>query len=275
MPNTARKSTGANKVTEHRQESKLVSFDQNDRKQLQQIYKTVNFLKDEIKYLKSELECSNLNLAIVKTENAKLKQALNLTNFKLDNLEQYGRRENLRIYNIPESDSNRDDGESQMINVAKALNVRLDQNDIQRAHRLGKKKRNANKPRPIIIRFQSHKKRNEILRAKSALKANDAFKETFISEDLTPLRAKLLHYVKQECDNKFVQCHTISGKIRFKKSAVKEGLSLDENCKDPGTGNWMTVTSPDDLFKLNIDVDFEKLNYDPFRYNISENDSVM
>ena len=83
-------------------------------------------MKDEIKYLKSELECSNLNLAIVKTENAKLKQALNLTNFKLDNLEQYGRRENLRIYNIPESDSNRDDGESQMINVAKALNVRLD-----------------------------------------------------------------------------------------------------------------------------------------------------
>ena len=130
MPNTARKSTGANKVIERRQESKLVSFDQNDRKQLQQIYETVNFLKDEIKYLKSELECSNLNLAIVKTENAKLKQALNLTNFKVDNLEQYGRREILRIYNIPESDSNRDDGESQMINVAKALNVRLDQNDI-------------------------------------------------------------------------------------------------------------------------------------------------
>ena len=126
MPNTARKSTGANKVTERRHESKLVSFDQNDRKQLQQIYETVNFLKDEIKYLKSELECSNLNLSIVKTENAKLKQALNLTNFKLDNLEQYGRRENLRIYNIPESDSNGDDGESQMINVAKALNVRLE-----------------------------------------------------------------------------------------------------------------------------------------------------
>ena len=50
MPNTARKSTGANKVIERRQESKLVSFDQNDRKQLQQIYETVNFLKDEIKY---------------------------------------------------------------------------------------------------------------------------------------------------------------------------------------------------------------------------------
>ena len=141
MPNTARKSTGANKVVERKQESKLVSFDQNDRKQLQQIHETVNFLKDEINYLKSELECNNLNLTIVKTENAKLKQALNLTNFKLDILEQYGRRENLLVYNIPESDSTKDDGESQMINAVKALNVRLDQNDIQRAHRLGKKKK--------------------------------------------------------------------------------------------------------------------------------------
>ena len=70
-----------------------------------------------------------------------------------------------------------------------------------------------------------------------------------ISEDLTPFRAKLLHYVKQECDNKFVQCQTINGKIRFRKLTIKEGLSLDENGKDPGTGNWMTVTSPDDQFK--------------------------
>ena len=65
----------------------------------------------------------------------------------------------------------------------------------------------------------------------------------------------------------------IIGKIRFKKLAVNKGLSLDENGKDKGTGNWMTMTSPDDLFKLNIH--FEKLNFDPFRHNISENDLVM
>ena len=75
-------------MNKSKQATKLVSFDQNDRKHIQQTYKTVNFLKDEITYLKSELECSNLNLAIVKTENAKLKQTLNLINFKLDNLKQ-------------------------------------------------------------------------------------------------------------------------------------------------------------------------------------------
>ena len=90
---------------------------------------------------------------------------------------------------------------------------------------------------------------------------------TFISEDLTPLRAKLLNYCKNECDKKFVLCHTINGKIRFKKSAVKEGLPQDEDGKDTGTGDWITVTSPDDLFKAGIDVDFEKIKYEPLRYN--------
>ena len=87
---------------------------------------------------------------------------------------------------------------------------------------------------------------------------------------------KLLHYIEQESNNnKFVQGHATNGKICLKQSAVKEGLSLDENGKDPKTGNWMTIASPDDLFKLNIDTDFEKLNYDPFWYNINGNDSVM
>ena len=95
-----------------------------------------------------------------------------------------------------------------MINVAKLLNVILDQNDIQRANRLGKRKRNTKKPSPIRIRFQSYKKQNKILRGESALKTNETFRETFISEDLTPFPTKLLRYIKQECDNTFLQCHT-------------------------------------------------------------------
>ena len=37
-------------------------------------------------------------------ENQKLKQSLNLINFKLDDLEQYGRRENIRMHNVAEID---------------------------------------------------------------------------------------------------------------------------------------------------------------------------
>ena len=248
---------------------------------MQEIHDVVKILKDDIVLLKDELEISNSNLAAVKSENAQLKQAFTLTNFKLDTLEQYGRRENLRFHNIPESEENKDDGENQVLEIANALNIELMPSDIQCAHRLGKKRANTNptkapNPRPIIVRFQSFKKRNQFLYAKPSLKKNENYKNVFISEDLTPLRAKLLLYIKHHCEDKFVQCHTINGKIRFKKSAVMEGLPLDDNGKDPVTGKRMTVTSPDELFKVGIDIDIDKFNYEPMRYlndsSISQND---
>ena len=58
--------------------------------------------------------------------------------------------------------------------------------DIQRAHRLGKKRANTNtnkspNPRPIIVRYQSFKKRNQFLYAKLSLKKNENYKNMFIS----------------------------------------------------------------------------------------------
>ena len=93
------------------------------------------------------------------------------------------------------------------------------------------------------------------------------FSNAFITEDLTPLRSKLLRYVKKVCDNDFVLSHSYNGKIRMKKSAQKTGLPLDKNGNDQGTGKWLTITSVGDLFKINADVDFEKLNYLPLKYN--------
>jgi len=57
----------------------------------------------------------------------------------------------VRIHGIPESTGSNDDGESAVMNIAKVLNVELNATDIQRAHRLGKKKTGPNaKARPII-----------------------------------------------------------------------------------------------------------------------------
>ena len=93
------------------------------------------------------------------------------------------------------------------------------------------------------------------------------FSNAFITEDLTPLRSKLLRYVEKECDNDFVLCHSRNGKIRMKKSAQRAGLPLEKNGNDQETGKWLTITSVDDVFKINVDVDFNKLNYLPFKYN--------
>ena len=42
-----------------------------------------------------------------------------LQQYRTKTIEQYGRRENLRIYNVPESNNNTDDGEEMTLKIAK------------------------------------------------------------------------------------------------------------------------------------------------------------
>jgi len=89
---------------------------------------------------------------------------------KLITFKQYSRHENIRIHGVLESKKNKDDGEAVLLDIATALDIEIYGEDIQRAHRLGKKKKNFTaKPRPTISRFVSYKKRNEFLFAKSKL----------------------------------------------------------------------------------------------------------
>ena len=146
-------------------------FNDEDRKQLNEINSTVKGLIEEIRYLKQEVVQNKLEISQLKVENEKLKQMANLSIYKIDELEQYDRRENLRIHGIQETDSDRDDGEEVVMKIAEELNIGITALDIQRAHRLGKRNSNSvAKPRPIIVRFISYKKRNEFMYAKSKLK---------------------------------------------------------------------------------------------------------
>ena len=63
--------------------------------------------------------------------------------------------------------------------MAKDLNIELKDSDIQRANRLGRKRINSNsRPRPIIIKFLSFKKRNEFFFAKSKLRNLKQYENT-------------------------------------------------------------------------------------------------
>ena len=79
---------------------------------------------------------------------------------------------------------------------------------------------------------------------KSELKNN----KDFITQDLAPLQDKLLNYMKNYCEKKFVLCHTINRNIRMKKSAECDDES-SPNEEDQGIGNWLVISTPDDLFK--------------------------
>ena len=87
---------------------------------------------------------------------------------------------------------------------------------------------------------------------KKNLKNKEGHKETFITEDLTHLRARLLTYVKGL--SIVDKVWTVNGKIAALLKTVP-GRSTSNQTRKP-----IYLTSPDDLFKLGLrGVDYEKL----------------
>ena len=114
--------------------------------------------EDEIKLLK--VEAKELKSESTELAEKGVKEAL-----KIDELEQYGRRQNLEIVGIPETD--REDTNEIVIKVAKLLNVEIAPEQISTSHRLkSKKKRNSDDTRPlstpIIARFVNRDIRNRL-----------------------------------------------------------------------------------------------------------------
>ena len=63
-----------------------------------------------------------------------------------------------------------------------------------------------------------------------------------------------MNYAKTNYNNRFVMRHSYNGKIRIKEAGKKEG-------------KWIVVMSPDDLFKLGIEIDFKAFNFSTAVYN--------
>jgi len=86
----------------------------------------------------------------------------------------------------------------------------------------------------------SYKKINEFVTHKRDLKNTNGRQHFFVCEDLTPLQYKLLKYVQKSCSDTFISCYTRNGNIK-------------------ATEIWVTITSPDDLFKHRIDDNYKQM----------------
>ena len=181
-----------------------------------------------------------------KTDPSLLAQVRVLT-FENDKLQQYSRRENVRIFGIPvDAAETAEMTEKKTLEVLNKTGVSVTQEDISACHRLGKA---SNGSRPVIVRFVSRRKRTEIMRKKKVLREKN--NKIFINDDLTPLRAKLLAYIKNLQITEKVW--TVDGKIRCTRRTVP-GYHQSDNSKP------VVIESPDDLFLLGVDsVDWAKL----------------
>ena len=52
------------------------------------------------------------------------------------------------------------------------------------------------------------------------------------------------------------------------KQSARESGTINNNESDTDTENWLTIESPDDLFKYEININFDKLNHTFLKFNI-------
>ena len=192
-------------------------------------------------------------LCSLKEEIQQIKYKQNSTASQLDELEQYGRRENLEIHGIP---CKPHENTNQLVKkVASLVNVRLEDSHISVGHRLPgggiytrrRRRRNAhNKPiehAPIIVRFSNRDKRNEFYQKRKLIKPSpDSSKDCFednglirIRENLTSFRKNLYNQAKKakvELNYKFLW--TSNERILLRQisaSKVIHVLSVDDLAK--------------------------------------------
>ncbi len=128
----------------------------------------------------------------------KLKKRVDTQEKQLDDLEQYSRRNCLLIHGIAEAGIRGENTDQVSINtINQHLNINIDNNDIDRSHRIGKPKstddedNKTTKPRPVMVKFISYARRAQVFRAKRKLKGSGLL----ITESLTRTRMDLLRQV--------------------------------------------------------------------------------
>lgn len=140
-----------------------------------------------IKELNIKLDAVNSELKVVSDKTAVTTNDINLNRKKIDALEQYTRRNNLRFFGVPEVEC--ENTEELVINIINAiLKLQVDINDIERSHRVGAPSEDPKKYRAIIVKFCSYRVRSEVYKNKKNLKR----KNIVIREDLTGERVQML-----------------------------------------------------------------------------------
>ncbi|XP_046551755.1 uncharacterized protein LOC124261474 [Haliotis rubra] len=146
---------------------------------------------------------------------------------KTDELEQYSRRNSLRISGIKEPKWGEEDEniEEVVLEVLKDVHSDISPTYIDRCHRVGKKRREQN--RSILVKFVSYWDRNKVIRNKFKLKGKRD--NIYINEDLTKYRNhlfKLARDLKKEqriystwtYDGRVYICEQLEGLIRVIQS---------------------------------------------------------
>ncbi|CAF1095119.1 unnamed protein product [Didymodactylos carnosus] len=156
-------------------------------------------------------------IAVMKACSEKIQKEETGIKDKLNHLEQYDRRLNLRIFGIPEKSQESTD--VVVLDLARKLDIPIDVADLSRSHRAGalissrqeqknKSQSEKIKHRALLVRFTSY-------RASKAFYSNRTFlnqvgcSNVIIREDLTKDNLNLLKYAQSQLKNVYLQYYVL------------------------------------------------------------------
>ena len=202
---------------------RLPSIEQSVRRSVEETY---NKLLEEIE--------QKLNFLKDSTDRDKF-----VNKMKQDKLEQYTRKDNIRIIGVKEEDNEKEeDLLATLHTIAEAAGTKIE-GPISAIHRVG---RRGQRPRQVIVRFVVRRDKAKLMKQKKNLKNNTKIRDNtkldekvILVDDLTDGRMKLLKIVREHRDTEFA--YTVEGTIICKTKK----------------GQFHRIETADDLFNLGID----------------------
>lgn len=161
-------------------------------------------INEKVKKLETSNETLSKEVSSLRSQVATLTSTCEKLQTDQDEAEQYSRRNCLRISGILESDEQTTD--SIVLNIAKECDANIALSDIDRSHRLNRRRPLPNapvpdarkdKPRDIIVKFTSYRARALMFQSKKKLENNEIFESVYINEDLTKRRSELLYNARK------------------------------------------------------------------------------
>ena len=139
----------------------------------------------------------------------------------MEELQQYSRRNSIRIDGIPEPD----DGTKELVDTletkvnelfSESMKIKLHPSDFCRMYRVGKPRANG-QPKQIILKFTNYGAKRRIMKARSTLKDHKGDYPIFINDDLTRQRAQLARQAREaKRDQKIKDTWVYDGKVFIK-----------------------------------------------------------
>ena len=151
-------------------------------KSMEEVWESKDDLKENDKAQKAVKAQQQSEADGLKKELGELRKKLEEERERNIELENYTRRENIKLMNIPETE-NRDITTRDLVYDILSHDLNVDTNDIRfhAVHRVGKPSKS--RIRPIIARFVCREDRDHVFRAKRRLQESSRFRDAYITAD--------------------------------------------------------------------------------------------